>query len=169
VVETGWSVRAVAGAEWQNLRDLRLRALKGDPQAFGSTFADEASDPDSEWEEWAEGSELGQQSRTFIAVAQNAWQAMVFVSLLDDGDAGLFALWVDPRYRGQGLARALVEAVVEWAREHEATAVALSVAEDNEPAQRLFRSSGFAYTGARRPLPSRPEVATLAMRRVIPT
>jgi ribosomal protein S18 acetylase RimI-like enzyme len=169
VVENGWTVRVVTGADWQKLRDLRLRALTDDPQAFGSTFAEEASDPDSEWVEWAEGSELGRDSRTFVAVAHNAWHGMVFASLLDDGDAGLFALWVAPSYRQQGVAAALVEAVIGWARERSAPAVALSVAEDNEPAKRLFSATGFAYTGVRRPLPSRPAVATLAMRRLIQT
>jgi ribosomal protein S18 acetylase RimI-like enzyme len=169
VTEKGLTVRIVRGTDFRKLRDLRLAALQGDPQAFGSTFAEEASDPETEWIEWAEGSELGRQRRTFVAVAHDAWQGMVFASLLEDGEVGLFGLWTDPRHRRKGIAAMLVEAVVEWAQEREAPAIALSVAEDNEPAKRLFRSAGFAYTGERRPMPSRPQVATLSMRRVIST
>jgi hypothetical protein len=59
------TIRPIKGTDWRKLRDLRLAALQDDPQAFGSTFAEERSDPDSEWIEWAEASELGRQSRTF--------------------------------------------------------------------------------------------------------
>jgi ribosomal protein S18 acetylase RimI-like enzyme len=154
----------VRAGEWRELRELRLRALKGDPQAFGSTFAEEAADPESEWIEWAEASEAGERTRTFVAHGEQGWQGIVFTSLLDDGDAGLFGMWVDPRDRRKGIAAALVDAVVAWARDSQAAGVSLSVAEDNTAAAELFGSSGFVFTGERRPLPSRPEVATLAMR-----
>jgi ribosomal protein S18 acetylase RimI-like enzyme len=157
-------IRAVRADEWRELRDLRLRALQHDPQSFGSTYAEEAADPDRNWIDWAAERSVGAEQRTFIAEAPDGWHGMAFTSLLDDGHAGLGGLWIDSRARRKGLATALVDAVVAWARERYAQAVVLSVAEDNRPAIAFFLSTGFVFTGEHRPLPSRPEVATLAMR-----
>jgi ribosomal protein S18 acetylase RimI-like enzyme len=149
------------------MRALRLRALKSDPQAFGSTFAKAAAYAESEWIERAEASEAGEEARVFVAVGDQGWQGMVITDLLDDGDAGLFGMWVDPRDRRKGIAAALVDAVIAWARERGAGGVTLSVAAHNAAAAVLFASKGFAFTGERRPLPSRPEVWTLEMRRPV--
>ena len=92
-------VRPLGANEWRELKELRLRALAVDPLAFGSTLAAEAAYADNEWVEWAEESGRGDQGRTFVAVDGGVWQGMVFTSLLDDGYAGLFGMWVDPRAR----------------------------------------------------------------------
>jgi hypothetical protein len=47
--ETRLSVRKFAPHEWRLYRDLRLRALRELPDAFGSTFAREAERTDDEW------------------------------------------------------------------------------------------------------------------------
>ena len=43
----------------------------------------------------------------------------------------LYSLWLDPAARGQGLARPLVAAAVDWARDRRARTVTLRVAADN--------------------------------------
>jgi ribosomal protein S18 acetylase RimI-like enzyme len=159
------NVRPVHAVEWRELRELRLRALKTDPQAFGSTFAEESADPDYKWIEWAKASEEGERTCTFVALGRRGWKGMVLARLLDDGDAGLFAMWVEPRDRGKGIAVALVHAIVLWAQERRVAGISLSVAEDNTAATALFGSKGFSATGELRPLPSRPEVNALKMRR----
>ena len=53
---------------------------------------------------------------------------------------------VDPRYRGQGLARRLMGALEDLARERGAVAMTLHVAVANEPAIRLYE--GFGYLRA---------------------
>jgi len=35
---------------WSDYRDLRLEALKLEPQAFGSSYEDEMNDPQANWE-----------------------------------------------------------------------------------------------------------------------
>jgi len=161
------TVRPVRAGEWRELRALRLRALKTDPGAFGSTYAKAAAYPDSEWIERAQESETGERSRTFVAAGDLGWRGMVIGATLDDGDAGLFGMWVEPRDRRAGIAAALVDAVVAWARERRAAGVSLSVAEDNAAAAALFSSKGFDFTGERRPLSSRAEIGALAMRRPV--
>jgi GNAT superfamily N-acetyltransferase len=63
------------------------------------------------------------------------------------GSAALTALWVDPRYRDQGVGSALIEAVVEWAESQGFGQVLLWVTEVNRNAERLYVHHGFARTG----------------------
>ena len=63
------------------------------------------------------------------------------------GAATLTALWVDPRFRSQGVGTALVEAVLDWARGEGFSQVLLWVTEMNEKAERLYERHGFARSG----------------------
>lgn len=56
-------------------------------------------------------------------------------------------LGVDPRARGHGVARALVQAAVEQARREGARRMTLRVLGHNAPARRLYESEGFAVEG----------------------
>jgi ribosomal protein S18 acetylase RimI-like enzyme len=62
--------------------------------------------------------------------------------------ASLFGMSVLPQFRGQGLARALVEAVLEQAQSIPGTRVVqLTVTQSNTPAIRLYESCGFLPFG----------------------
>ncbi len=63
------------------------------------------------------------------------------------GSAALTSLWVDPRFRGRGLGSALIEAVVDWARERGLSQVLLWVTEGNRHAETLYLRNGFVRTG----------------------
>lgn len=54
---------------------------------------------------------------------------------------------VHPTYRGQGLGGRLMDAVIDHARDVDATRVTLWVDADNAVGQRLFGSRGFLATG----------------------
>jgi ribosomal protein S18 acetylase RimI-like enzyme len=77
----------------------------------------------------------------------------------------LWGMWVAPEARGRGTGRALVEAVVAWARERGAAAVRLDVTDTERarPAAALYRSLGFAPTGERAVLDSDPSLETVVM------
>jgi ribosomal protein S18 acetylase RimI-like enzyme len=63
------------------------------------------------------------------------------------GPAGvLHDILVDPAHRGRGIGRKLLDAALEFLREHGAPRVVLSTAEHNEAAQRLFAGAGFRRT-----------------------
>jgi GNAT superfamily N-acetyltransferase len=55
----------------------------------------------------------------------------------------LYSLWLDPEVRGQGLARPLVAAAVDWARGRRARVVALRVSADNAQARGVYENLGF--------------------------
>ncbi len=63
------------------------------------------------------------------------------------GPAGvLYDIVVDPRHRGQGVGRQLLDATLRALETKGAPRVVLSTAEQNEPAQRLFAGVGFRRT-----------------------
>lgn len=64
------------------------------------------------------------------------------------GAAALTAMWVDPRFRKQGVGDALVQRVIEWAREAGYGQLFLWVVEGNGSAERLYERNGFRRTGA---------------------
>jgi ribosomal protein S18 acetylase RimI-like enzyme len=66
-----------------------------------------------------------------------------------------------------GIAAKLVEAVVGWAGEHNATSVELSVTRGNEAAVRLYEAAGFRATGEHQSLPSDRCKDELRMRRAL--
>src|SRR5688572_32888634 len=45
--------------EWALLRDMRLRALRDAPEAFGQTYENAAAEPESEWRSAARASSAG--------------------------------------------------------------------------------------------------------------
>ena len=61
--------------------------------------------------------------------------------------------------------QALIDAVIAWAREKDATSVHLWVTETNKHARRLYERCGFTVTAERQPLPSNPALGELGMTR----
>lgn len=65
------------------------------------------------------------------------------VGALFAGVAQIHGVWVDPRYRGQGIARSAMAAVAQQVRRDHAPRVSLYVNDFNEPARRAYAASGF--------------------------
>ena len=156
-------VRRLGADEAALLRDLRLRALRDAPMAFGSTLArEEAFTPDV-WATWAAAGVAGVEQ--VVLVAEPA--AGLAMGRLDDEDpkiAGLYAMWVAPEARGTGAGRALVEAVIAWATERGVRRLTTSVTEGNAAAAALYAAAGFADTGRREPLGHSDAVVTVLER-----
>jgi putative acetyltransferase len=66
--------------------------------------------------------------------------------VLQDGldAAEMKRLWVEPRFRGHGLGRGLVQSAIDWARAHACSAVVLDTVNEAMPeAAQLYQSLGF--------------------------
>ena len=74
-------------------------------------------------------------------------------------------MWVVPAHRRTGVAARLLQAVIGWASEHNATCVELWVTRSNEAAVKFYEASGCRSTGEHRPLPSDSCRNELRMRR----
>ena len=147
--------RQAQASDWEALRRLRLRALADTPDAFASTLEAEVALPDEVWQQRAEG---GPASANFIVRegGVDVGLAAIFAEPNVPGRMHLVSMWVDPRYRRRGVARALVDQAVRWAAERQTREVILWVADQNTAARRLYEQLGFRPTGERQPLPSNP-------------
>jgi ribosomal protein S18 acetylase RimI-like enzyme len=93
----------------------------------------------------------GERSVAFIVEPRDGL-AVGAIEAEDAALAHLYGMWVAPEARGSGAARALVEAVMEWAARRGAPRIMTTVAEGNPAATRLYERAGFADTGRREPL-----------------
>jgi ribosomal protein S18 acetylase RimI-like enzyme len=128
------------------LRDVRLRALRDAPDAFWTTYDQEAAYGADDWRRWLIAAAL------FVAEDGAGVPAGLVGGVADPGNPGvalLLSMWVDPEHRGAGLADQLVAVVTAWAESEGRPTVRLHVAEHNERARRCYQRLGFTPTGRR--------------------
>ena len=155
-------VRATTITDWQALREIRLQALRDAPDAFASTYAREAAFGEDEWHRRAT------RDGSFIAFLPGVTPAGLGGGYLAaPGVVELIGMFVRPQARGRGVGEALIDAVIAWAREKDATSVHLWVTETNKHARRLYERCGFTVTAERQPLPSNPGLGEIGMQRPV--
>jgi ribosomal protein S18 acetylase RimI-like enzyme len=133
----------LTASDAQRFRALRLRALRDSPEAFGTTHEQAFARP---IEEWAE--QLAE-IPTFVAVRDGADIGLARCAC-DKGESTsgwLLSVWVAPDARRQGVAGALIDLVVDNARERGMTKLLLDVADTNTGAMELYEQKGFVRTG----------------------
>jgi ribosomal protein S18 acetylase RimI-like enzyme len=140
-------VRRVRPDEWRALRDLRLRALETDPDAFGEMLAEALARRDEDWQSRAASTD----TVTFVAQTTDGLVGMGSVGPAPErpGIAAIYGMWVAPEARGEGLGRSLMDALEDQAREAGHGDIGLGVTMTNEPAIRLYEARGYADIGER--------------------
>ncbi|WP_344755421.1 GNAT family N-acetyltransferase [Leifsonella bigeumensis] len=151
-------LRRATTDDWAASRDIRLRALSQDPNAFCSSLESESGFDEQRW-----------RNRLGHGITVLAWEGSDPVGTVtgkpdphEEGGREIVAMWVAPAHRGTGLADSLIASVVDWAATEGAHEVALWVAEDNSRARSLYERVGFAATGETDAM--RPGVDQLRMR-----
>ena len=131
------------------LRELRLRALKDAPDWFPDTYADIARRPSSYWEELTRSVTQAHQNAMFVACegdeAIGSAFALVDRARSQSGRAG--GMWVDPGWRRQGIGQALLQEVIDWARERDFERLTLWCVVGAVASSSLYRKMGFRETG----------------------
>ena len=141
---------------------MRLAALAESPEAFGSTLAREEAFQETDWRSRLNNgaSFLAYRDGEAVGLAGGFYPE-------NDTSPHLVAMWVVPEVRGEGVADAIVEAVVEWAHSGGADRIFLWVIDSNERALAFYRRCGFVDTGARQPLPRQPGITEIEMARTL--
>jgi GNAT superfamily N-acetyltransferase len=89
---------------------------------------------------------------------------------LQSSDAGrVGGTWVAPSHRRQGVGKALLEAVVFWAKEQGFRRLRLWAPAAGVAALSLYRQAGFTDTGHRRALPSNALLEIVELERALST
>ena len=139
-------VRSIGVDDWPLWRSLRLQALEEAPYAFSSQLADWQGRGDTE-ARWR--GRVSDVPLNIVAELQEAAAGMASGTAPNpDGSVELISMWVAPFARGRGVGHALLNAVIEWAREQQASRVALGVLEGNERAVAFYHRHGFIPVGA---------------------
>lgn len=148
------STRPIAAQEWSTYRDLRLRALRDAPDAFGSTYGAEAGRTDDAWAARIAGATSSGQDQVFFALHGGEACGLVWCkqSAAEPGMADLYQMWVAPEARGLGAGQALLQAALAWARQAGMRHVRLGVTAADSPAMRLYLAQGFVPAGPLAPL-----------------
>ena len=138
-------VRMLGPADATLYRSLRLRALREHPDAFTSSYAEDREQP-------VEAAAQRLAAHPFWGAYRHA-ELYGFVGLERElraknrHKATVMGMYVAPEAAGQGVARALLDALLAHARANGVESLVLTVTEGNERAQRLYASAGFRSFG----------------------
>ena len=141
-------VRALHPDEWEAYRDLRLEALRREPQAFATTFADALKTPDSSWRARLEGANGSRGPWMLFAEQAGDLAGMAAAYTRDDGMVEIVSVYVRPAARGRGISRLFMDALLRRiAADSSVEVVTLTVNKRQSMARALYVSLGFAVTG----------------------
>jgi ribosomal protein S18 acetylase RimI-like enzyme len=131
------AIREIGPEDWQQFREIRLRALADAPDAFSSTYSGWQNAVEARWR-----SRLADVAFNVLAV--DGATAVGMISAVDGDPVELISLWVAPDARGRGVGDLLVRAVLGYAG---ARPTRLNVYPDNVPAIALYHRHGFGELG----------------------
>jgi GNAT superfamily N-acetyltransferase len=148
------TVRRFDAQEWRAYRDIRLRALRDSPNAFGSTLEYEQARSDDDWSTRLADGATSPWNLPLTAERENELVGLAWgrIDPAEPETAYVFQMWVAPRCRGLGLGARLLDALLKWARETGAQSVRLGVTCGDSPARRLYARAGFVPAGDPKPL-----------------
>ena len=137
--------------QWSRVRDIRLKSLQINPEAFGGTFEKESLEDEDAWREKFIKNDF------LVASLDGHDAAMMYIEVLD-GDFGatcwIGGCWSDPAYRGKGLFSAMMKLVDSQKRGWDVQG--LGVWNDNYSAIAAYEKLGFVKMGEEMPSTRQP-------------
>lgn len=135
--------------DWKSYRELRLRALKTEPQAFGKSYKEAVNEPYEKWRNRLESSGQGERWSVF-AKFNGKLIGMIEASIHSDDSnkVWLHATYVDKNLRGQGFAKKLMEQIIsDITNSNAPKKLKLGVNKNQTAAIRLYKEFGFEVVG----------------------
>lgn len=130
--------------DWELWKKIRLEALQTHPEAFGSSFEEEAIYTELEWKKTFKSSVI------FGAFLDNQLVAVsgfyIFQPLKMRHKGALFGMYVKPEARGKGIADALIKKIISHAHSS-VIQLYCSVVTSNKTALKLYQKHGFHIYG----------------------
>ena len=152
-------------------REIRLRALRDAPDAFGEAVAEVEARPASYWDDLSRSVTEPGRHVMFLACEGNAVRGSIYG--LRDAESStsgrVGGSWVEPSYRRRGIGDALLQAVISWARAQRFERLRLWAPAGSTAALAFYRQAGFSETGLRRPLPTNVELEIVELECRLPT
>jgi GNAT superfamily N-acetyltransferase len=138
------SIRRISPDEVDVFRRIRLEALRCEPASFASRYEDWVVLPEQEWRQRLN-------SPVFAAFSKSEPIGIMglvrFRPKKMTHRASLVMVYVRESFRGTGLAKVLLGAVVKFARDEGVLQLELGVNAENSAAQRFYERNGFVEAG----------------------
>lgn len=134
--------------EWERLKDIRIRALIENPEAFGADL--------HEIQSWSKEDWLKDYNKEdyLVATINGKDVGMLYIEVLN-GDHGatcwIGGCWTDPMYRGKGVMRAIFNYIDKHAVSRNWTRQGLGVWTDNYNAIKAYELLRFNFAGEKMP------------------
>jgi GNAT superfamily N-acetyltransferase len=132
---------------WPAWRTIRLRSLRQDPDAFGSTHEREAAFDEATWRSRLDDTN----GPSILAYADGEPVGLGAGWCYQPGRLMVVAMWTEPAWRGRGVGRQVLDHVIGWGQER-ALLIDLWVADTNPGARRLYERYGFRPDGRTEPM-----------------
>lgn len=143
-------IRMLNKQDAENYWELRLQALQTNPEAFATTY-EEAIKRENPIEATARNLD-SESSYTFGAFNEDNQLIGVVTLVLSNlrvfkHKGSIMAMYVNPSQRGNGYAKQLLQAVIEYGKELELEQLHLTVVSTNDAAKKLYSSLDFCTYG----------------------
>lgn len=140
--------------QWEEYKNIRLEALKREPQAFMSPYSKELAYPDEKWKQRLTNVGNG---KNWILFARNSSGKIVGMiggyrddNAMQNHSAEIWGVYVNSDMRGKGIAKALMAGIIgEFEKDPDVYSATLEVNTDQESAKKLYESFGFNITTSR--------------------
>jgi len=130
--------------EWQAFKEIRLEAVRAEPNVFVQTLDEQLKRPDKEWREMLEDS-----NRAYFVLA-NGDEAVGLSGVARHGenpDWGVLVLsYIRPEHRGKGLSNLFYQARLDWAARKGLSRMLVSHRKDNVASKAAIKKFHFEYT-----------------------
>jgi len=141
-------IQILSSDYWEDYKNLRLKALQSEPQAFSSNYSREVKYPNDKWKQRLEESGKG---RTWLLFAIDAKMTLVGMigGYRDDEDvqnnsAQIWGVYVDKEMRGKGIGKELMNSILEVLRSvPNIKKIIIEVNADQKIAKKLYEGVGF--------------------------
>jgi RimJ/RimL family protein N-acetyltransferase len=145
------TIRSIRLVDARPLFDLRLEALHDSPEAYGEDYVYVLSQPPSVWTDLVSHS-LGDGDRIiFVAEVNGSLVGMAGANRSPMKNtrhsASVWGVYVQPLWRGKGLATDLVNACIHWGKKKGLATMRLGVITANPAAIHCYEKCGFRACG----------------------
>jgi ribosomal protein S18 acetylase RimI-like enzyme len=124
---------------WEELKYIRLASLKDSPEAFAVTFEAVSNYSETDWRNRS----AGKGGATFFIKKLENQPVGIIGGIQRDDDYELVSLWVSPEQRSNGIAKCLIEKIIEHAKSTGKVSIFLEVSKTNFSARTLYKKTGF--------------------------
>ena len=137
-------IKILTPEDWRQYKLVRLEALRDSPESFIASYEEEASWPDVNFQNICHKSNIFGAFMNHSLVCCAGFDRMNPAKINHRGI--IWGMYTKPEYRGQGLANALIQTIVNRAKSR-VSQIHLNCATSNLGAMSLYQKNGFTIYG----------------------